>query len=289
MYHTPKKGSKIITRQIMKIFGLEIWKYRYRELFAEITAFLSDSSQDRGKAIFTPNPEICLRTLEDREFLDVLQNADYLTSDGIGLYLAYQMQDASKIGALVLFPYFLFNILFRKKYLYAKYGDRICGSDLTNDLLIFSEENNIQIAIIDPYYPADKDKCASQETFRAKLSAKFPSLDFDFYVYSGEKSDEIFQKIHASWAQILFSTLGMKSQEISVLKWLKLCQNLRLWLWIGSSFDYHIWFQKRAPEIFRTLGFEWLYRIFTSPNTCKRLARIYQALIVFPIKILLHK
>jgi len=274
----------------MKIFQLEIWKYKYQELLAEITGFIHSSSQEStGKAIFTPNPEMCLQTLQDREFLEALQKADYLTSDGIGLYLGYQIQDSSKLVSIVLFPYFLYNILFRKTYLYNKYGERICGSDLTNSLLDFSVKNDIKIAIIDPYYPDDVLKCESQKVFRERLSEKFPSLSFDFYVYSEDTSHEVFKKMHDSGAQILFSTLWMKKQEISVLKGLELCPNIKLWLGIGSSFDYHTGFQRRAPKILRDLGFEWLYRIFTSPNTWGRLTRIYQALIVFPVKVLLYK
>lgn len=278
----------------MKIFRLEISKYIYSEFLAEITGFLQTSHQGdevRGRAVFTPNPEICLKTLEDEEFLEILQRADYLTSDGIGLYIGYQIQDSKipKFLQFFLLPAYIFNILFRKQYLYQKYGERICGSDITNSLLTFSQENNVAIAIIDPSYPSDAEKCESQRTFREKISQKFPKLDFDFYVYSDENSDEIFRKIDDSWAQILFSTLGMKRQEISVLKWLELCPKLKLGLWIGSSFDYHTWFQKRAPKILRDLGFEWLYRIFTSPNKIQRLGRIYQALIVFPVKVIVYK
>jgi len=276
----------------MKIFQLEIWKYFYSEFLAEITDFLmsSDSSQ-KGKAIFTPNPEICLKTLEDKEFLDVLGWADYLTSDGIGLYLAYQIQD-SKFPRVVRFfsiPLYIYNILFRKKYLYSLYWDRICGSDLTNSLVEFAQHQDVRIAIIDPYYPQDLQKCASQEVFRQRLLEKFPELLFDFYIHTPENSDEIFQKIAWSDAKILFSTLGMKKQELSIREWLEKCPNIRLWLGIWSSFDYHTGFQKRAPKIFRTLGFEWLYRIFTSPNKLQRLKRIFQALIVFPVKIIIYK
>jgi N-acetylglucosaminyldiphosphoundecaprenol N-acetyl-beta-D-mannosaminyltransferase len=276
----------------MKIFGLEIWKYKYEEFFWEITEFLMSKDTDlEGKAIFTPNPEICLKTLEDREFWELLRWADYLTSDGIGLYIWYQINDSQLPKALQFFllPVNTFNILFRKKYLYEKYGERICGSDITNSLLEFSQDNDIWIAIIDPSYPKDIEKCESQRTFREKFSKKFPKLNFDFYVYSDENSNQIFENIHASDAQILFSTLWMKKQEISVIKWLKLCPKLKLGLGIGSSFDYHTWFQKRAPKMFRDLGFEWLYRIFTSPNKLKRLGRIYQALIVFPIKVIIDK
>lgn len=286
----------------MKIFQLEISKYRYADFLKEITEFLMQPSSDispkwvksqskKWKAIFTPNPEICLKTLEDEEFLEVLNTADYLTSDGIGLYLAYQITDSnlSKILNFCMLPIYIWNILFRKRYLYQKYGERICGSDITNSLVLFAQQNNIKVAIIDPHYPQDLEKCASQETFIERLSEKFSNLDFNLYVYSEENSNEIFRKIHTSGAQILFSTLGMKRQELSVLRWLELCPHIKLWLGIGSAFDYHTGFQKRAPKIFRTLWFEWLYRIFTSPNKFQRLVRIYQAIIVFPLKVLLYK
>jgi len=302
----------------MKIFWLKIWKYKYDEFLDEICMYLSNPSPLRGasfekgssgpwggrwKAIFTPNPEICLKTLEDDEFLQVLQSADYLTSDGIWLYLAFQIRDFLslwkreypkgegffKILWVILLPYYIFNILFRKKFLYKKYGERICGSDLTNSLLKYCQENNIKIAILDPYYPQDVLKCESQKCFREKLSVKFPDLDFDFYIYSQESSDEIFEKIDISGAKILFSTLGMKKQELAVMQWLELCPNLKLWLGIGSAFDYHTWFQQRAPKIFRELGFEWFYRIFTSPNKLQRLGRIFQALVVFPVKVIVYK
>ena len=80
---------------MMKIFQLKISKLFYRKFLEELQLHLS--SQEiiewgvNCKLIFTPNPEMCLKTLEDEEFLRVLQSADYLTSDGLGLYLAYQM------------------------------------------------------------------------------------------------------------------------------------------------------------------------------------------------------
>jgi len=282
-------GSKIITRQFMKIFGLKIWKYEYIEFLREITEHLHSKDSWVGRAIFTPNPEICLKTQKDPEFLEILQKAEYLTSDGIWLYLGYQIQDNSKLLAIALFPYFIFNILFRKKYLYGKYGERICGSDLTNSLIQYTQQQKIKIAIIDPHYPNDREKCASQRSFHEKLWKKFPKLLFDFYVYSQENSEDIFKKIQGSWAKILFSTLWMKQQEISILRWLQDCPNIRLWLGVGSAFDYHIWFQKRAPKILRDTWFEWLYRIFTSPNKLQRLGRIFQALVIFPVKVILYK
>lgn len=281
----------------MKIFSLEINAYKYEEFLQEISQHIQGGAW--YKAIFTPNPEICLKTLTDTEFLEILEQADYLTSDGIGLYLGYQIQDFRskfkensflwRILSLALIEVFLFNVLCRKKYLYKKYWDRICWSDLTRSLVTFAQENDIKIAILDPYFRNDLAKCESQKTFEMKLKEVFPKLNFDYYIYDSSKADEIWTELASSQAQIFFSTLGMKRQEISVLKAKETCPNLKLGLWVGSSFDYFIWFQKRAPKIWRSLGFEWLYRIFTSPGKLKRMGRIFSALVVFPIKIIFYK
>lgn len=275
----------------MKIFELEIPALRYTDFFAEITAFLQAQENSKWRSIFTPNPEICLATLSDREFLDALLEADYLTSDGIGLYLAYQIQDNDygKIINTLLFPYFLSKLFFSRYSLYQKYGERICGSDLTEDLLYFCEEKWIKIAILDPSFPNDVKKCEAQNNFWVNLKKVFPELLFDHYIYSENNAQEVFQNIAISEAQVLFSTLGMKTQELSVLEGLNKCTNLKLGLWVGSSFDYFIWFQKRAPESWRNAGFEWLYRIFTSPGKIKRFKRILRATIVFPITVIFHK
>jgi N-acetylglucosaminyldiphosphoundecaprenol N-acetyl-beta-D-mannosaminyltransferase len=237
----------------MKIFELEIPRLRYSQFFKEITHHLTSKKQSRALTVCTPNPEICLKTLEDREFLALLTSSDYLTSDGIGLYLGYQIMDNShgKLWNILLLPKYIFKILFFKTLLYEQYGDRICGSDITDDLLNFCEQKGIHIAILDPSYPDDAAKCEAQESFHANLATHFPYLHFEMYVYSEENKDTILKKIAKSEAQVLFSTLGMKKQEESIFEAIKICPNIKLALGVGSSFDYFTGFQKRAPHIWR--------------------------------------
>lgn len=269
----------------MKIFELQIDRLFYSDFFSQITKL------QEQKIIFTPNPEICLRTLQERDFLDILKKADYLTSDGIGLYIAYQIGENSfwKIINFLLLPYFFFNLFFRRKMLYQRFWERICGSDLTLDITRFAQEKEIEIVILDLYNPTDTGKVANQKIFPEKLRVAFPELKFQYHIYNPEKKEEILKSIANSQAQVFFSTLGMKKQEESVIEFLEKCPNLKLGLGIGSSFDYITGFQKRAPKIFRKVGLEWLYRIFTSPNTLRRLARIYQAVIIFPLSIIIKK
>jgi exopolysaccharide biosynthesis WecB/TagA/CpsF family protein len=81
----------------------------------------------------------------------------------------------------------------------------------------------------------------------------------------------------------------MKKQEQSVIEIMKKCSNIKLWLGIGSSFDYFIWFQKRAPKFWRQLWLEWLYRLITGPKKLTRLKRLYSAIFVFTYKVIKEK
>lgn len=296
----------------MKIFELEIQPLVYNDFFQEITKDIVEKKKSsrvkewqKGKIVFTPNPEILLQARQDREFFDFLSKADFLTNDGIGLYVGYQIQDGLKhrkklhpktslavwerCFILWHLPYYFFNLLFRKKYLYRKYGDRICGSDLTLKLTEFAQEKSIQITIIDLYNPSDTAKVANQKIFSEKLQAYFPQLQFDYFVYDPENREEILEHITQSDSQIVFSTLGMKKQEKSILKIVSECPNIKLGLGVGSSFDYITGFQKRAPEVFQKLWLEWFYRIFTSPGKIRRIKRIFQAVFVFPIMVTFSK
>jgi len=275
----------------MKIFKLEIPRLRYSQFFKEISKHLTSGKASKALTVCTPNPEICLKTLEDTEFLRLLQQSDYLTSDGIGLYLGYQIMDNShgKLWNILLLPKYIFKILFFKTLLYEQYWDRICGSDITDDLVNFCEQKGIHIAILDPSYPDDEAKCEAQKNFHTNLAKHFPYLHFKMYVYDENNEDKIFKKIAKSEAQVLFSTLGMKRQEQSIFDAIKICSNIKLALGVGSSFDYFIGFQKRAPYIWRKWGLEWLYRIFTSPSKIQRIKRIYQAVIIFPVTVIRNK
>jgi UDP-N-acetyl-D-mannosaminuronic acid transferase (WecB/TagA/CpsF family) len=152
---------------------------------------------EKQNIVFTPNPEILLKAKDDESFKKLLQKANYLTPDGIGLYIAFQILDNrySKYTNTLLLPYYFFHLFFRREYLYKKYGERICGSDLTKDILIYAEEKNISLTIIDLYNPKDSKKVASQQKFSQKLQAKFPKLDFDYYIYNPKEKKNIIDKI----------------------------------------------------------------------------------------------
>ncbi len=263
----------------MKIFWIKFTSTTLAQIMSDLPGILVS---EKWKEIFTPNPEMLLQQAKDQEFRDILQKADYQIPDGIGLYVAAQMLEYdSKLMRAVLLPYFFFHLFFKRDMLYKKYGERICGSDLTREILNYAENNNIKITIVDPYFPNDLPKVASQLSFERNLSEKFPKLQFDFFVYSIDKKKKIIQDIKASDSKILFSTLGMKKQEKSVLDIMSECPNIKLWLGVGSSFDYFVGFQKRAPRLWSIIWLEWLYRLIFSHNRSRQLSKVWNAIFVF--------
>ncbi len=274
----------------MQILGIPIWKYKYKNFFNEITLL------KKKTIVFTPNPEIILNTIKDKEFKKILLKANYLVPDWTWLFIAYQIIDFKKklkhkfffILIFLVLPIFIFNVIFRKKYIYGKYWDKICGSDLSFDLLTFAEKNNIKISILDLYNPNDEKKVASQKAFSKKIKEKYKKLDFDYIIYDETKKEKIIEKISKNKSKIIFSTLGMKKQEKSIIDLMWKCNNLKLGLWVWSSFDYIVWFQKRAPKLWRVLWLEWLYRLISWPQKIKRLKRLWNAIFVFIYKVIIN-
>lgn len=259
-----------------QIFWIKLDKLVYKNFFQEIIRL------ETQKIVFTPNPEILLAIKKDEEFKNILNKANYSLPDWIGLYIAFQILEENNIFLRIFkFPYYIFNLFFRRKYLYEKYWERICWSDLTKDLVEYAENNNIKITILDLYNPTDFKKVESQKIFSSKLKSVFPKLDFDYFIYDPSKKEEIIEEIRNSSSKMIFSTLWMKRQEQSIIEVMKKCENIKIWLWIGSSFDYYIWFQKRAPKFFRSIWLEWFYRLLTWPKKWVRLKRLWNAIFVF--------
>jgi N-acetylglucosaminyldiphosphoundecaprenol N-acetyl-beta-D-mannosaminyltransferase len=84
--------------------------------------------------------------------------------------------------------------------------------------------------------------------------------------------------------EILFCNFGAPHQE-KFLNSLKSAK-IRLAMGVGGSFDYVTGKLQRAPRAMRIFGLEWLWRLILQP---KRWRRIWNAVIVFPIKIILFK
>lgn len=270
----------------MDIFGISLSRLDYKIFFSDIT-----QEKNAPITVFTPNPEILLLTKTDENFAKNIQKAHYLLPDGVGLYIAYQILDSHFpwYVDVVLLPWYIIRVLTQKKELYETYGERICGSDLTKDLLTFANENSKEIVVVDLYNPTDEKKVASQANFTSSLKKIYPDIQLSYFIWKKEDEEHIISEISKLSSPLLFSCLGMKKQEENVLFLMEKCKNISFWMGVGGSFDYISWLQKRPPKMIRDLGFEWLYRLFFWPQKIKRIKRLYNAVIVFIFQVILSK
>ncbi len=260
----------------MQFLGLHLYVGKYLD-------FIELIKNPKGKTlVFTPNPEILLRASKDSEFLQLLQWADYLTPDANGLYVGQMMQEGRWFLSAA------FRTLFSKKYLEGQYGELISWSNLTRDLVGFAQKSGKKILMIDNYrietpknmFEIRKKEIQSQ--LPELFALRFPELSL-YICFDGESSPEaIAQIIQEENISYVFSCIGMKTQEQRLIEiWNYLPDDTSVvWLGVGSSFDYLLGLQKRAPLLIQKLGLEWLYRLILDPR--KRWKRIWDAVVEFP-------
>lgn len=178
--------------------------------------------------------------------------------------------------------------LFQKKSLREKYGELISGSNLTRDLVEHAIREKKKILMIDNYRITEpkndfeKKKMEVQEKLSELFAMRFPNLQIDI-AFDGEKTpEELAKLIEKENIAYVFSCIGMKEQEQRLLEiWSYLPETMRVvGLGVGSSFDYLLGLQHRAPVFFQKLGLEWLYRLALDPR--KRWKRIVDAVWRFP-------
>ncbi len=111
-------------------------------------------------------------------------------------------------------------------------------------------------------------KMEIQSRLMELFTEKFPSLRKEV-LFDGEKSPkEIAALIVEKDILYVFSCIGMKAQEerlIEIFSYLPSTQKV-VGLGVGSSFDYLLGLQKRAPFFIQKMGLEWFYRLLLSPR-----------------------
>ena len=197
--------------------------------------------ENRNHAVFTPNSEIIYMAYKDAEFCDLLNSADMLTADGIGVVYASRILDnpvSERAGG--------YDIACRVIDRIADTGDRLYLFGGKPDVAEMAAEN---------------------------LKDKYPFINIvgthNGY-FTPEENDGIIDSINASGADIVFVCLGAPMQE----KWIAENFNklsCRVMMGIGGSLDVFAGVAERAPEKWQKSGFEWLYRLIQEPKRFRRM------------------
>lgn len=241
-----KTGTKV------DILGVYLDKVDYTSALDKAKDFLAGS---KPKIIMTPNAEIIIYAQKNKDFKDVLNKADMLLPDGIGVVIA------SKI---------LKNPL----------KERTTGFDFMVSLLRLAQKENHSVFLLGGR-PGVAKKAADN------IKKSYPNIKI-IGTHHGyfDKTDEveIIETINQIKPDLIFIALGAPKQELFMTKY-KDKLNCKIAMGVGGSLDVLSGQTKRAPKLMQKLGLEWLFRLIMQPSRLKRIG----ALPLFLIKVIQYK
>ena len=210
---------------------------------------------NKPNTVFTPNPEMVMLAQKNKKFCSVLNSADLVLPDGIGIVYASRLTKS-------------------------KIPKRVTGIDLLTSLLphIASSGHSLYFLGAAP---------GVAETAAARLKAQFKELSIAG-VHHGFFKDEddvrIIAGINASKADILLVGLGFPRQEEWIFRH-KDKINSKILMGVGGSFDVLSGNLSRAPKLFQKLGLEWFFRLMRQPSRIWR----QRVLVKFALRVIYKK
>lgn len=211
--------------------------------------------------IVTPNSEIVMSASKDQGLKQIIESADLVVPDGIGLVYA------SKIMGIPL-------------------HERVTGIDLLDDILQYLEKTGQSVYFLGSK-PAGDGIPEIAEMAAQKMKEKYKGLKVagTHHGYFQEPEEEaIVAEINQSGADFLCVALGSPKQEMFVYNH-KRELLVKGAIGVGGSLDVWAGTLKRAPEFYRNHGLEWLYRFIQEPSRYKRMA----TLPIFMLKVVSNK
>jgi N-acetylglucosaminyldiphosphoundecaprenol N-acetyl-beta-D-mannosaminyltransferase len=206
-------------------------------------------SESKFHQIATINPEFILEAKKNQDFKDILNNCDLNVADGFGIRLAFW-----RFGK--------------------RLRCRLAGADLMMEILKIAGDLNLSIFLANK-----KDGLSSWEETRVAILKTYPNLK----IYGANLENKPFSCSLITDPCILFCNFGAPHQELFINS--QKCANIRLAMGVGGSFDFLTGKIQRAPHFMRKIGLEWLWRLIQQP---KRMRRIFNAVVIFPIKIIFN-
>lgn len=204
--------------------------------------------------VVTANPEIVMKANTDLHYKKIIQQADYITADGIGVV---------KAGQLLNTPL----------------PERVTGYELMIDLLALANERAYRVYLLG----------AAEETLQKtikNMQHTYPKVKLvgSHHGFFDWNSSHIQQEIEEKKPDLIFVALGVPRQEQWIAEHIETFEK-GIFIGVGGSFDVIAGTVKRAPVAWQKANLEWLYRIIKQPSRLKRSL----ALPRFALKVLWQK
>ncbi|GAX06507.1 WecB/TagA/CpsF family glycosyl transferase [Secundilactobacillus pentosiphilus] len=203
-----------------------------------LTAIEDRINQRQNTFIVTANPEIVMYARNHPDYQRILETADYITPDGIGI-----LKGAAILGQSMT--------------------ERITGYDTMLALLQWgnAQQKSVYLVGAKPEVIAD---------VKSVVAERFPNLNVAG-IHDGYFDDfaPIAKDIAQTKPDMVFLAVGFPKQEQLIADYRH--QNNGLWMGVGGSFDVLSGHTKRAPKFFQKHRLEWFYRLITEPTRFKRM------------------
>ena len=219
----------------------------------DYSKYLIDS--EYSAHVVTINPEMIEFALKNEDFSSIINHAELVIPDGMGIKIALTINGIKQ--------------------------GRIPGIEYAKKMISICEQSNIPVGMI-----GSTKQVIDKAT--ENLKKEFPNLKIVYQrdgFFNSDEEAEIFEDIKNSGARFILVALGSPKQEFFIDNGRKVINNA-MWVGVGGSFDVWSGVVKRAPVIFRKLGFEWLYRLINNP---KRISRIFPTLPIFFGRVIIRK
>jgi N-acetylglucosaminyldiphosphoundecaprenol N-acetyl-beta-D-mannosaminyltransferase len=211
-----------------------------------------ESPVGRCHLVVTPNAEIVMAAQKDPELKSILNNADLVVPDGIG-------------------------VVWAAKHFGRPMPERVSGFDLMEYILRNASGAGHKLFLLG-------GKPGVAQNAAENIRDKYPNISIvgthhGYFAAKDEKN--IIDEIGRCRPDFLFAGMGAPKQE----KWLYAHRNelkTGVAMGVGGSLDVFAGRVKRAPRTYQALGLEWFYRIASEPSRLRRAG----ALPAFVLKVL---
>ncbi|UCZ52712.1 WecB/TagA/CpsF family glycosyltransferase [Bacillus shivajii] len=221
----------------INILGLKISKLTQQQTVMKI---LSSVQRKKRMFVVTANPEIVMCAHEEEDYYRILQTADIITPDGIGV-----VKGARILGERI--------------------PERVAGYDLFLKLLKEANEKELSIYLL-----------GAKEIVLAKsvdvIKKDFPNVNIvgHHHGYFNLHDETIVNEIKDKNPDFVFVALGFPRQEEWISRHISNFEK-GVFIGLGGSFDVIAGETLRAPDIWIKLNVEWLYRLIKQPSRWRRM------------------
>lgn len=222
-------------RNLKKLLGFNIDTFGFEDAVAYAKGLISS---DKGGQVVTINPEMIELGLKNPQFAEILNNADLVIPDGVGIKIGLKIKG--------------FN------------AQRIAGIEFSRKLIEECSKEGFSLGLIGA-------KPDIIEKASKNLKTEIENLNI-VYTQDGYFKDAtaIFESLKEAKPRLLLVALGAPKQEEFIIEARKYLPNT-LMIGVGGSFDVWSGEVERAPEVYQKLGLEWLYRTLKEPQRFKRI------------------